>query len=87
MGIKDDRAVSVDKGKTNAGWRQVRYRDAKGYSHNARVLGQGSASGLKLHIDGGSGPAGTVGSRVVDNVPMATTMKSINCYFSRQSNV
>jgi hypothetical protein len=78
---KDDRAVSVDKGKTGAGYRVVRYRDAKGTYRNARVLGQGGSSGLKLLIDAGPG------RRIVDNVALGTADTQTNVYFSSKYNV
>jgi hypothetical protein len=82
MAHKDDRTISIaDKGKTSSGYRTVRYRDIKGISHNARVLGGGSSSGLKLLVN--SGPS----RRIIDNVAAGTGMKQTNRYFSPVSNV
>ena len=88
MSLKDDRTVSVDKGKTSSGRRTVSYRMPSGRTKNATVLGQGTGSGLKLLIPGGTDAvSGRTGARVVDNVAAATTMKQTGVYFSRNSNI
>jgi len=79
MPNKDDRVKAGLKAGKNptAGRMRVSYRDAKGGSFDAVVLGQGSSSGLKLKI------LGLNPSRTIDNVAAATTMKQTNVYFSR----
>jgi hypothetical protein len=62
----------------------VKYRDAQGKSHNAIVLGQGTASGLKLrlpHVTTGGALGGS--SQIIDNVPAATGQKDTNAYFAQ----
>ena len=66
----------IEKGK-DQGYVVVQYRDVKGRLFNARVLGQGSTSGLKLSV-------GTQ-RRIVDNVPLATTRNGTNVYFDAGS--
>jgi hypothetical protein len=63
----------IEKGK-DQGYVTVSYRDIKGTRHDARVLGQGSASGLKLQV--------TAGRRIVDNVPLGTADNQTNVYFT-----
>lgn len=79
MPNKDERAkalVTGGKMKT-AGRMNVRYRNASGESFNATVISAGGSSGLKLRVGSNA--------RVIDNVPAATGMKDVNCYFSRQT--
>jgi hypothetical protein len=77
MPLKDHRARTIiDNGK-DQGYRTVTYRNAQGETMNARVIDEGSASGLKLSIRNG----GSV--RILDNVAKATSRTSTNAYFDR----
>lgn len=62
-----------------SGRREVAYRDARGKTFSAVVIAPGSSSGLMLEIHafrrGGQ-------SHIIDNVPLATTMKSTGAYFN-----
>lgn len=62
-----------------AGRRSVVYRATSGKTFEGKVLGAGSVSGLKLELVSMYGKSRA--SRIVDNVPKATTMKSTNAYF------
>jgi len=80
MPHEDKRTASTtDKGKTNSGYRNVIYRDAKGLTKDAVVLGAGSVSGLKLRINSNQGA-------VIDNVALATSRTQTGVYFARTSN-
>lgn len=68
--------VVVNSGKARGGRRTVVYRDLKGNTWAALVVGEGTGSGKKLKLV--SHP--TV--RIVDNVPLATSMKGTNVYFN-----
>lgn len=57
-----------------AGRMLVRYRDSLGHSYDATVVGQGTTSGLKLKIGRNN--------LIVDNVPVAANMRSVNAYFA-----
>jgi hypothetical protein len=79
MPHEDKRTISTaDKGKTGAGLRTVTYRDAKGMKKDAVVLGQGTASGLKLRLTSDQ-------NRVVDNVALMTVRTQTNVYIARTS--
>jgi len=67
--------TGIDKGK-DQGSRAVVYRDAKGNEMNATVIGQGSASGLKLAVRNSDKV------RIIDNVPLGTSRNATNVYFS-----
>jgi hypothetical protein len=67
-----------------AGRMNVTYRNSVGKSFQALVVGQGTSSGLKLVIRN-SASANTPGNTIIDNVPMATTPKSLSAYISRNS--
>lgn len=82
MPVRDERTratTRVGKHQTT-GRMNVIYRDTKGNSALAAVVGPGTGSGLKLRI--GSRNGGSVG-KVVDNVAAATTPKQTNVYFAR----
>jgi hypothetical protein len=70
-------ATNVTRG---SGHREVAYRTATGKTFSAIIIGPGSSSGVRLEIHdlrrGGQ-------THILDNVPAATTMKSVNAYFSR----
>jgi hypothetical protein len=51
----------------------VRYRDAKGTTRQAIVVGPGTTSGLKIRVR-------FVG--IFDNVPLATSPNQTNVYFA-----
>ena len=73
---KDVRTKSIaDKGKTDSGLRNVTYRDLKGQTWNAIVLGGGTASGIKIRLT-------SQDNRVIDNVAKATTPAQTNVYFA-----
>ncbi|HVI77435.1 MAG TPA: hypothetical protein VM715_04615 [Candidatus Acidoferrum sp.] len=57
------------------GEQHVVYRDFKGSTYDAQVLGPGTTTGVKLQVWRGTGHS------VIDNVPKATTPKSTNVYF------
>lgn len=62
--------------------RMVVYRDAYGSTWDAKLLGTGTSSGVKLLLV--SGLVGTSRSgMIIDNVPLATSMKSTGAYFNR----
>lgn len=68
--------ATLKKGKcATSGYQMVHFRDVLRRTRMARVLGPGSTSGLKLSIE----PSG----RIVDNVPLATSRTSTNCYEAR----
>ena len=68
------KAIATAGKMKTSGRMTVPYRDARGRFFNARVLGAGTSSGLKIEYGG---------LTVVDNVPVMTTMKSINAYHGR----
>jgi len=72
-------AAATGKGMVDQGHVEVVYRDTKGRSVRALVMGPGSASGLKLKIFNRLLPV------VVDNVPAATGVKQTNVYFNHAS--
>ena len=76
---------TVRPGKTpgTAGRRSVVYRATSGKTFEAKVIGPGSSSGLKLELV--SLFTRSRAARTVDNVPKATTMKSTNAYFRSHS--
>jgi len=78
MPLYDTRTIDTTrKGKrATAGRRSVLYRDAKGNTKAARVLSEGTNSGLKLSI-------GSNNCAVVDDVAAATTRTQTNVYYSR----
>lgn len=53
------------------GNRVVGFRDGNGKMRSAYMIGDGSVSGIKLKW----------GNTIVDNVPLATTVKSTGAYF------
>lgn len=75
MPKQDLRAKAIAQGSQfrTSGALVVAYRDAKGRFFNARVLGAGTSSGLKLKY----------GNTIVDNVPVMTTVKSVGAYHGR----
>jgi hypothetical protein len=78
MPLKDKRTeVATHLQYASSGNRAVHYRDTKGHTFIATVLGPGTSSGLKLKLDAYN----TV--TVKDNVAAATTVKSTNAYFTR----
>lgn len=79
MPTKDDRTKASGKsGKhSTSGRMRVSYRDARGTTMDALVLGAGSVSGVKIKIMNGNP------SRIIDNVAAATGLKQTNVYFSR----
>lgn len=78
MPVKNNRTIALSRlGKhATSGRRSVVYRDTVGRTWDAKVVSGGTASGLKLAITSDNG-------RIVDNVAIATTVKSTNAYFSR----
>jgi hypothetical protein len=78
MPKQDNRTIAGSKkGKhSTSGRRAVTYRDAVGKTRSARVLDQGTASGLKLAL-------GSNSNVVIDNVPACSTVKGTSCYMSR----
>ena len=79
MAIKDVRTKATAlKGKhKTSGRMRVVYVDAKGRTREAKVLGQGTASGLKLQLMMG------IKRTIIDNVPKATAANSTQAYISR----
>jgi len=81
MPLKDHRtriSTVATKGRLpTSGRYHVEYRDVSGKKLSATVIGPGTSSGLKLNIDT------HVNTRIIDNVPAATSLKSTNAYFSR----
>jgi hypothetical protein len=79
MPAKDIRTKANQAGGQHktSGQMTVGYRDASGTMMDAQVVGQGTASGLRLRIRNGGAP------RTIDNIAKATTVKSTNAYFSR----
>ena len=79
MAIKDARTkATATKGKfKSAGRMRVVYVDAKGRTREAKVLSQGTTSGLKLQLMSG------VKRTIIDNVPMATAANSTQAYITR----
>ena len=77
MPIKNDRVAAGLRGAQYAtgGLRTVVYINSKRESFNAIVLGQGTTSGLKLRVPSLH--------TTIDNVAVATTRTSVNCYISR----
>lgn len=67
------KAIAMAAQYRTSGALTVKYRDARGRFFNARVISAGTSSGLKIKY----------GITVVDNVPVMTTMKSINAYHGR----
>lgn len=63
--------------RKGGGPKTVVYRDAKGRTHDAKVLGPGTGSGLKLEL------TSRLDRPVLDNVPLATTTKSTGSYHHR----
>jgi hypothetical protein len=61
-----------------AGFRSVVYRDTNGKTWEGKVIGPGSVSGLMLEL---VSLRTDRASRIRDDVPPATTMKSTNAYF------
>jgi len=81
MSLNDHRTKVAARGNgrmNTSGYRHVEYRDAKGKTLAATVIGPGTSSGLKLNID----TAGN-NTRIIDNVAAATSLKQTNVYFSR----
>jgi hypothetical protein len=71
--------TGVDKGRQlGAGYRQVGYRNVDGTTSNARVIAQGTGSGLKLSLPSFGGAV-----KIIDNVAKATGLKQTNVYFIR----
>ena len=81
MPVVDRRAAATThKGKfRTAGKERVVYRNARGQTRDAIVLGEGTASGLRIQI-----VEGTLTRRIIDNVPAATGLKQTNVYFARR---
>lgn len=79
MPLKDARTkATATKGKLkSAGHMRVVYVDAKGRTREAKVLGPGTASGLKLQIMSGAKRS------IIDNVPKATAVNSTQAYITR----
>jgi len=75
MALKTVRATNVP----TAGFRTVVYRDSRGHTWDAKVLGPGTVSGLKLELVS-LRTART--SRIVDDVGPATTIKATGKHFS-----
>lgn len=68
--------VVVNSGKKRGGRRSVVYRDAKGKTWSATVIGDGSVSGKKLQLEDPP-------RSVIDNVPLATSYKGTTAaYFN-----
>ena len=83
MPLIDHRSKSSTHGKNKtAGRMRVSYRNAAGKTFDALVVSQGTASGLKLVIRNPAS-AFTPGVTVLDNVPLATTPKSLSSYTVR----
>ena len=61
--------------KGTRGFPVVFFRTAKGDMRQAQIMGPGLASGVKLKIK--------ATGQIIDNVPKATTMRSVNAYFYR----
>lgn len=68
------------KTKQYGGYRTVTYRDVKGRTFLARVTSAGTGNTLNLLIV--DRDRRTKGNQVLTNVPVATTMKSTNCWFN-----
>jgi hypothetical protein len=84
MPHKDDRTKAGTRaGKhLTAGRMNVTYRNSVGKSFQALVVGQGTSSGLKLVLRY-QASAFTPGVTVLDNIPMATTPKTLSAYIAR----
>jgi hypothetical protein len=83
MPLKDHRTKASTHGKNKtAGRIVVSYRNAAGKTFDALVVSQGTSSGLKLVLRSPAG-AFTAGARVLDNVAVATGVKSLNAYTVR----
>jgi hypothetical protein len=76
------KALAQNGKMKTAGRMTVSYRNAAGKTFDALVVGGGTASGLKLVIRNPAS-ATTPGSTVLDNVPVATTVKSLSSYTAR----
>jgi hypothetical protein len=82
MPTSDRRTVMTARVKgrrATSGKYHVEYRDGKGTTLAATVLGPGTVSGLKLNIDTSGG-----NTRIIDNVAAATGLKQTNVYFLRE---
>lgn len=77
MPSKNERAAAVlrDAQHQTAGRKNVIYIDTRRRTRNALILGQGTASGLKLSVPSLNA--------IIDNVPLAASRTSTNCYMSR----
>lgn len=84
MPLQDLRTkATAQNGKMEtAGRMNVIYRNAAGKSFAAVVTGPGTSSGLKLTLRNPAAST-TPGATVLDNVPVATTPKSVSAYFAR----
>jgi hypothetical protein len=75
--------ATTNKGKfKTAGRLVVSYRNAAGKTFDAVVVSEGTSSGLKLVLRSPAA-AFTAGARVIDNVPVATGVKSLSAYTAR----
>lgn len=72
--------VAVKGRMATSGRMHATYRDVRGNTLAATVLGPGSVSGLKLNIDTHGG-----GTRILDNVPAATGLKQVGRYHIREA--
>jgi hypothetical protein len=70
-------ATNVTRG---SGHREVAYRDTKGRTWAAMIIGPGSVSGVRLELHSRRRGGQT---HILDNIGPATTVKSTNAYFSR----
>lgn len=84
MPLQDLRTkATAQNGKMKtAGRMRVSYRDASGQTMDAVVVGPGTSSGLKLVLRVPAS-AFTAGNQILDNVPVATTVKSLSAYTAR----
>jgi len=76
MGLVPKAAGPYKTVTPTGGRRSVSYRDAKGVTRDAVVLGAGTGATLNLSVRQGAG-----GSRTLTNVPKRTGLKQTNVWF------
>jgi hypothetical protein len=76
---RGDFTASPTKYRNGGGYSMVTYRKPTGGTISARVLGPGTASGLKLRLEGVRTLAG-----IVDNVAVATSRTQTGVYLNRR---
>jgi hypothetical protein len=80
VAARGDFTASPTKFRNGGGYTSVTYRKPTGQFVSARIIGPGTASGIKIRLEGTGAPA----VRILDNVALMTAKTQTGVYLNRR---